>query len=133
MEQITHKAQGTNCECCHRDFQKRLRSEKRALQTIVLVEKPPEHGFEPDVEQLVANVLEPLANPARLRILFATSAGKKGFSRLSQLTGLKGGHLIFHLRKLLDAGFIVQEDNKGDYLITQRGLDVAKKIVTLQT
>ncbi len=46
---------------------------------------------------------------------------------------LKGGHLIFHLKKLLDSGLIAQEDNKGDYIITPNGVDAVKKILFLQT
>ena len=46
---------------------------------------------------------------------------------------LKGGHLIFHIKKLLDSQFIAQEDNKGDYIITPKGVDAIKKISFLQT
>ncbi len=60
------------------------------------------------------------------------SESKKSFSQLTQLTGLKGGHLIFHIKKLMDAGLIVQENNKGDYLVTQRGVAIAQKLSTLQ-
>lgn len=133
MEQTIQKAKGTNCECCHQYFQKRLRSEKRALQTIVLVEKPLDpQAADPDIDGIVTDVLEPLANAARLKILFSTIEGKKSFSRLSQLSGLRGGHLIFHLKKLIDAGFIAQEENKGDYYITQRGLIIAQKTLNLK-
>lgn len=133
--QIAEKAKGAPCEACHLNFQKKLRREKRAFQTVVLVEKPSDgkQDKELNVTHLVEAVLEPLANSARLKILLSTYEGKKSFSRLTQITSLKGGHLIFHLKKLLDAGLIAQEDNKGDYLITQKGIDIAKKISLLQT
>ena len=46
---------------------------------------------------------------------------------------LKGGHLIFHIKKLLDSKLIAQEDNKGDYIITPKGVDAIRKIIFLQT
>jgi predicted transcriptional regulator len=81
---------------------------------------------------LVENFLDPLANPTRLRILLSLSEGKKSFSKLAQTMDLKGGHLIFHLKKLLATQLIAQEDNKGDYLITAKGINAVKKIVSLQ-
>lgn len=133
MEQVIQKAKGSTCEVCHKDFQKKLRKEKRAFQTIVLVEKGDDKDeAELNIERLVEEVLEPLANSARLKILIGNFEGKKSFSKIAQITGLKGGHLLFHIKKLVDAGLIVQEDNKGDYLITQKGVEVAKKIFILQ-
>ncbi len=97
-----------------------------------MVKKPSDGKEEPiDVSYLVENVLEPLANTARLKIVLSLCEGEKSFSKLNQLTGLKGGHLIFHLKKLSDAGLIAQEDNKGDYITTQRGIEAAKKISIL--
>jgi predicted transcriptional regulator len=85
-----------------------------------------------NVAGIVDDFLEPLANTARLRILLSLSEGKKSFSKMAQAMDLKGGHLIFHLKKLLDAQLVAQEDNNGDYLITAKGLDAVKKIVSLQ-
>jgi DNA-binding HxlR family transcriptional regulator len=134
IEQVIAKAKGSNCEICHQNFQKKLRREKRALQTITLVEKTAqESNNELNIDRLVEGILEPLANSARLKILISTFEGKKSFSKIGQLTSLKGGHLLFHIKKLVDAGLIAQEDNKGDYIITQKGVDVAKKMFTLQT
>ncbi len=132
-KQITEKAKGAPCEACHQNFQKKLKREKRAFQTVVLVEKNAEdkQNEELNIAKLVEGVLEPLANSVRLKILLSTYEGKNSFSRLTQITNLKGGHLIFHVKKLLDAGLIAQEDNKGDYLITQKGIDVMKKILLL--
>jgi predicted transcriptional regulator len=132
MEQVIQKANGSTCEVCHRGFQKKLRREKRAFQTITLVEKTREDDVELNIDHLVEAVLEPLANSARLKILISTFEGKKSFSKIAQITNLKGGHLLFHIKKLVDADLIAQEDNKGDYIITQKGADIAKKIFILQ-
>lgn len=136
LDQTIERAKGTPCEVCHQKFKKKLKREKRAFQTIVLVEKTTENmqnEEELNTKRLVETILEPLANIARLKILVSTYEGKKSFSKLTQITSLRGGHLIFHLKKLLDAGLVAQEDHKGDYVITQRGIEAAKKIFLLQT
>ena len=130
------KAKGTQCESCQTKFQKKLKREKRAFQTIVLVEKTNSDDRNQEavnIPFIVENFLEPLANPVRLKILIALYEGKKNFSKLSQLMELKGGHLIFHIKKLLDSKLIGQEDNKGDYIITPKGVDAIRKILFLQT
>jgi predicted transcriptional regulator len=127
------KAKGTPCEECHQKLQKKLKRQKRSLQTVVLVEKPEDPTQQTlNINGLVESVLEPLANTVRLKMMVDISESKKSFSQLTQLTGLKGGHLIFHIKKLMDAGLIVQENNKGDYLVTQRGVAIAQKLSTLQ-
>ena len=130
------KAKGTQCESCQTKFQKKLKREKRAFQTIVLVEKTngDNHNQEVlDIPFIVENLLAPLSNPVRLKILLSLYEGKKNFSKLSKIIEFKGGHLIFHLKKLLDSKLIAQEDNKGDYIITPKGVDAIRKILFLQT
>src|SRR5208282_3887943 len=125
------KAKGTQCESCQTKFQKKLKREKRAFQTIVLVEKTNDDNRNQeviDVPFIVENLLEPLASPVRLKLLISLYEGKKNFSKLSQIMELKGGHLIFHVKKLLDAKLIAQEDNKGDYIITPKGVEAIRKI-----
>ena len=128
--QTAEKTKGEPCEECHQNFQKKLKRQKRAFQTIVLVEKTTDgkDNEQININRLVETVLEPLANSSRLKIFLGIYEGKKSFSKLSQISDLKGGHLIFHLKKLLDSGLIIQEDNKGDYIITEKGADVVKKI-----
>ena len=130
------KVKGTQCEICQTKFQKKLKREKRAFQTIVLVEKTNgenRNQEELDIPFIVENLLEPLSNPVRLKILINLYEGKKNFSKLSKIMEFKGGHLIFHLKKLLDSKLIAQEDNKGDYIITPKGVDAIRKILFLQT
>jgi len=45
---------------------------------------------------------------------------------------MKAGHLAFHLRKFISAKLIAQEATKGDYIITQEGLEFIKKLESLQ-
>jgi predicted transcriptional regulator len=58
---------------------------------------------------------------------------EKRISLIVPNDGAEGGHLIFHLKKLLDSKLIAQEDNKGDYIITPKGADAIRKILFLQT
>jgi predicted transcriptional regulator len=67
----------------------------------------------------------------RLQILKAVFAQTKTFSEFSELTGLRGGNLLFHLQKLLDGGMIMQRHERGDYMITEKGFRVLKGIANI--
>ena len=72
-------------------------------------------------ESIVKDVLEPLSNKQRLQILKSMSNETKTFSSLSELTGLRGGNLLFHIQKLLDKDMIIQRHERGDYMLTEKG------------
>ncbi len=134
-ELMVEKTKGYTCEPCFVNFRKRLKREKRAYQEIVLVEDvtKPESNTILDIPFLVDSLFEPLSNATRLKILVSIYQGKKSFSELSKLVDLKAGHLVFHLKKLVGAKLITQEASKGDYIITNRGLTLIKKMLSLQT
>ena len=48
----------------------------------------------------------------------------KTFSALSELTGLRGGNLLFHIQKLLESELILQRHERGDYMITNKGFNL---------
>ncbi|MGD6807656.1 MAG: winged helix-turn-helix domain-containing protein [Candidatus Bathyarchaeia archaeon] len=131
---MIEKNKGGNCENCFTEFSKRLKREKRAYQEITLIEDLSKQQNENnlDVAFIVDNFLEPLANYSRLTILSSVTQGKKSFSELSKITNIKAGHLAFHLRKLVAAKLVAQEATKGDYVVTQRGLELIKKLESLQ-
>jgi DNA-binding HxlR family transcriptional regulator len=133
-ELMIEKNKGSPCESCFTEFNKRLKREKKAYQEITLIENlnKPQNDSSLDVAFLVDNFLEPLANYSRLTILSSVAQGKKSFSELSKITSTKAGHLAFHLRKLVAAKLIAQEATKGDYVVTQRGLELIKKLESLQ-
>lgn len=136
VENALNEVLDTPCELCQRNLLETLRNEKQAFQKIAVLE--PFHRDEKiecpvDISFLVDSVLEPLANSARLKIfIIIYNNGRKSFSELSEIVGMRGGHLIFHLKKLLHAGLITQEGRKGSYIITPRGVDVIRKILSLQ-
>jgi DNA-binding transcriptional ArsR family regulator len=75
--------------------------------------------FEEVNENKLNNLLTPLSNVVRLKILKNLSKGGKFYSQLEEATGIKAGHLLFHIEKLKEAKYVIQENKK--YLITIKG------------
>ena len=75
-------------------------------------------------EDVVAQVLEPVSNKTRIKILKALYYDTKTFTALSELAGLRAGNLLFHLQKLMGGGMIIQRHEGGDYMITDKGYKV---------
>ncbi|TFG02668.1 MAG: ArsR family transcriptional regulator [Promethearchaeota archaeon] len=65
------------------------------------------------------NLLAPLSNVLRLKILKTLNDGAKFYTQMEEQTGIKAGHLSFHVEKLKDAGYVIQQDKK--YMITLKG------------
>ncbi len=82
-------------------------------------------------DTVVRDLLDPLANIQRFQIVKALATGTRTFSEISQMTGLRGGNLLFHIRKLTDAGMILQRHERGDYIITDKGYRTLKAIAEL--
>jgi DNA-binding transcriptional ArsR family regulator len=82
-------------------------------------------------DELVRNILEPVANVQRFQILKSLTGQTRTFSELSQLTGLRGGNLLFHIKKLTDTGMILQRHERGDYIITDKGWKTLNRIIDL--
>ena len=78
------------------------------------------------------NLLSPLANEIRLKILKILSKGGRYYTQLEREIGLKGGHFHFHLDKLIEARYVIQEEEKGPYLITTNGLKALKFLYELK-
>ncbi len=132
--QMVQKTKGYPCEDCFKNFDKILKNERRAFGEIVLVEnsntQPSQDTL--NIPLLIEDWIEPVSNDARLKVLDKLYQGKKSFSELSKDLGIKAGHLTFHLRKLTAAKLIAQEASKGDYIITEKGLRLIKKMLSLQ-
>lgn len=129
--EIVEKPPKEECLECFKNVNHKLKREKRIFETIASMEKnwKNEKQTEIDIPFLIKSFLDPLSNKNRLTILWSLYNGKKSFSELSKLTGKSGGPLIFHLNKLFNAKIIAQENNQGDYIITQRGIE-AMEIVS---
>ena len=132
IDKALEKASGKPCETCYGELQKVLYQQKENMERISRVDKKGEEmdsGL--DVQRLIGEILKPLSHPARLTILDSLYGGRTSFAELSEKTGMKGGHLIFHLGQLLEAGLMMQDGRKGDYVITSRGVEIIVKLSAL--
>jgi DNA-binding transcriptional ArsR family regulator len=80
----------------------------------------PTQGPLQDIDE-ASKMMAPLSHPVRLRILQVLNTRERAFTDLSRDLDLRTGHLQFHLRPLLDEGYVSKVRNRGDYSITTRG------------
>jgi len=115
---------------CH-DLQIAMVRDVRSLVTFMQKVQEKIRGPMPKEERLSANekfdlekvsrMMTPLAHPARLQVLRALGIRDRTFTDLSRELDMRTGHLQFHLRPLLDEGYVSKQRNRGDYSITPRG------------
>jgi len=124
MKTMRNRGTQDRCDTCflevHRLFEKQI----DLMQSLGIYQKtadPAGDAVEIAGESVVKDLLEPVANIQRFQILKSLSVQTRTFSDISRMTGLKGGNLLFHVRKLTDAGMILQRHERGDYIITDKG------------
>jgi DNA-binding HxlR family transcriptional regulator len=78
-------------------------------------------GAETPSAEGMESILDPLANAWRIKILMALRRGNHSLSELARAVELKTGHLQFHLRALVRAGFVILDRRKHRYSLTDRG------------
>lgn len=74
-----------------------------------------------DPVRAAERLLDPLSNKTRLMILKSVFRGENRFSDFVSVTGLEGGQLLYHIRKLVDSGHLKQFESK-DYVLTRMGM-----------
>ncbi len=82
-------------------------------------------------EEAFASLIEPLSHPARFRMIKALAGGYMSYKELSALSGYRGGHLLFHVTRLIEAGLVVKNGNSGQYSLTLKGIglmDLIRKL-----
>ena len=72
----------------------------------------------------VSEIVEPLSHKARFAMLKSLTSGGRSYKELGEITGYTGGHLLYHLNKLTDAGLVQKDAETGLYLITEKGTGV---------
>ncbi len=75
----------------------------------------------------VSELIDPLSHRARFVMLKNLTSGGMSFKELGEVTGYDGGHLVYHLNKLVSAGLVSKEDS-GLYQITEKGTGVMEVI-----
>jgi len=79
-------------------------------------------------EMVLSRIIEPLSHPVRFSMIKALSRGGMSYKELSTLTGYKGGHLLFHVTRLIEAELVVKDATSGQYLITEKGFGLMEMI-----
>jgi DNA-binding transcriptional ArsR family regulator len=115
------------CEQCFSEVSSLFIKQVNLMRSMRIYADNQEH--KPDISTFKTNVimseiLEPVSNNQRLEILRAVAFETKSFSAFSEITGLRGGNLLFHLQKLTDTGLILQQHERGDYMITEKGFKI---------
>ena len=124
MQALRKKGPYDRCDTCFSEVHRLFEKQVDLMQSLGIYsstnDKP---GFNTEVSErvVVKDLLEPIASVQRFQILKALTVQTRTFSDISQLTGLRGGNLLFHIKKLTDAGMILQRHERGDYIITGRG------------
>ncbi|MDK2876050.1 MAG: hypothetical protein PWQ22_460 [Archaeoglobaceae archaeon] len=81
-------------------------------------------------EEKVAEKISAISNAVRIKILKILARGAKSYAELERETGLKGGHLHFHLKNLISAEYVIR--NSKGYAITGEGLRILKLLSDLK-
>lgn len=119
------------CKQCFSEAQNIFEKQATLMRSLQIYEAPEESTEDllavPE-KLLVTDLLEPLSNIQRLQIMKAVATKTQTFSEFTELTGLRGGNLLFHIQKLIDAGMIIQRHERGDYMITDKGFKALKGI-----
>ena len=124
MKVMRSKGPFDRCDSCFNEVHRLFEKQVDLMQSLGIYQKSTGNAgssSELPNDSVVRDVLEPVANIQRFQILQSLMRQTRTFSEISQITGLRGGNLLFHLRKLTDAGLILQVHERGDYLITDKG------------
>jgi DNA-binding transcriptional ArsR family regulator len=124
MKVLRKKGPYDKCDTCFSEVHRLFEKQVDLMQSLGIykksediVERPAENAD----DSVVKDVLEPVANIQRFQILKSLVVQTRTFSDISQMTGLRGGNLLFHIKKLTESGLILQRHERGDYIITDKG------------
>jgi predicted transcriptional regulator len=134
MKTMRSKGPYDRCDTCFSEVHRLFEKQIDLMQSLGIYEKARNAGdadLEVPDETVVKDLLEPVANVQRFQILKALTVQTRTFSDLTQMTGLRGGNLLFHVRKLTDSGMILQRHERGDYIITDKGFKTMTAISQL--
>lgn len=127
LEELRCGAPYSKCEKCFSEVSSLLVKQVNLMRSMKVYAENQEQ--KPGIEALetravMSEILEPVSNSQRLEMLRAVAFETKSFSAFSELTGLRGGNLLFHLQRLTDSGLILQQHERGDYMITEKGFKI---------
>lgn len=135
LSQIRKEVSFDNCEICFSEVNSLFEKQLNLIDSLQIYNSNNKKKIEisaMDEEILVKNILEPLSNKQRLQILKSVVSETRSFSALSEITGLRGGNLLFHIQKLLKSELILQRHERGDYMITKKGFNLILLLAEIQ-
>ena len=124
MKAMRSKGKFDRCDTCFSEVHRLFEKQVDLMQSLGIYQKIRDNTGEPPEiadESVVKELLEPLANIQRFQILKSLTIQTRTFSEITQMTGLRGGNLLFHIKKLTESGMILQRHERGDYIITDKG------------
>ncbi|MEG3224764.1 MAG: transcriptional regulator [Methanobacteriales archaeon Met13] len=127
LVELEEEAPFQKCEKCFLEVNTLFKKQVRLMRSLRIYSSKKDKNEDISClseEYMVKNVLDPLSNQQRLQILKSMATQTRTFSNLSELTGLKGGNLLFHLQKLTESDMILQRHERGDYMITEKGYGI---------
>jgi len=108
-----------NCLRLMDDVRERIAlSEKLRMATDGKAPAAPERSV---TAEDVYRSLDPLSHPARVEVLMILSAGDLSFTEVSKRLNLRTGHLQYHMKSLLDAGYVSRKISRGPFSLTKNG------------
>jgi predicted transcriptional regulator len=127
LDELKHGTPYKKCEQCFSEVLSLFIKQINLMHSMKIYKNNQE--YKPNISALetgvvMSEILEPVSNKQRLEILKAVSLEPKSFSSFSKLTGLTAGNLLFHLQKLMDCRLILQQHDRGDYMITEKGFKI---------
>jgi DNA-binding transcriptional ArsR family regulator len=136
LKNMRRKGPFKRCDTCFQEVSGLFEKQIELMKSLGIYDRTNKEtpiNVELSEEDLVRNILEPVANVQRVQILKSLAGQTRTFSDLSQLTGLRGGNLLFHIKKLTDTGMILQRHERGDYIITEKGWKTLNHVIDLNS
>ncbi|WP_414469006.1 winged helix-turn-helix domain-containing protein [Methanobacterium sp. ACI-7] len=126
LDEIRKSAPFDKCDICFSEVDSLFNKQVSLISSLQIYENNENKSEISSIpeEIMVKSVLEPVSNKQRLQILKSMASETKTFTALSELTGLRGGNLLFHIQKLLENDLILQRHERGDYMITEKGYNL---------
>ncbi len=85
--------------------------------------------------QDIYHILDPLSHPIRVQVMMVLSTGDHGFTEVGKKVNLRTGHLQYHMKSLLDAGYVSRKVSRGPFSMTKQGsialesaMDMARRL-----
>jgi DNA-binding HxlR family transcriptional regulator len=118
----------TGCVRCIENEERLMQSNMQLLSQLRLIETPAVSLSQNtatvnslDAEKANKLIVSPISNKVRIQILQSIYRGENRFNDLSRATGLEGGQLLYHIKKLKEADYMDQFESK-DYVLTPKGI-----------